>query len=188
MGTTAALALRWPDLAVIARGPQASQQLAEDVETAYQDGSFSSYTPAWTAQGTVQPASPSLLTGRYKVRNGLCDFMIFCGFGASTTGGRDSLRFGLPVAASAVIPWQVSLAKMWVPNTGNFHGCGEIAAGTTEVRPIFPATTGVVWMDYWRHANSSGTATNQGIPQISAGTGLTIQSGGNIVITGRYLV
>lgn len=183
MGTTAVYAFPYPEDGVTAQGPSATQALANAIEAAYTDTTWTTYTPAWTSAGTIQPGSPTTIFGRYRLDHGWCDVAIGAMFGPSTSGGNGALRFSLPFAASSAINQQILVAKTWLPANGLWGGIGVIDIGGTVVRPHFGAVSTQCNLQAWQSAETPSGGTATGWPQVA---GYSIQNGGNCYVSGRY--
>jgi hypothetical protein len=185
MAVTPVYNWRLPDGPVAANGPQAFANLATDIEATLAGVGVSTYTPSWTSDGSQQPANPSSKVGKYRLANGWCDFSIYIGFGASVSGGKGRLALGLPVAASSSLFEQVVRCKLWVPAIGNWDGIGLIPAGSSSVWPLWTVASNNSTITYWRN-NDDNNNPGTGYPQIPGHW--TCESGGNVVVSGRYLV
>ena len=185
MGATAVYGWRLPDGPIAADGPDAFSDLASDIETTMSAPNWNSYTPAWASQGSQQPANPATKVGRYSVSNGWCDFLIYMSFGGTVNGGKGILSLGLPVAASSQVPEQTVRTKLWVPAVANWDGIGLISAGATVVYPLFTVANNNSTVGYWQNNDNTGAA-GTGIPNMPSHW--TCENGGNVVVTGRYLV
>ncbi len=183
MGTTVGLGLRWADLASTAKGPEATMNLANDVEAAYRSvAANATNNPTWSATGTGFVARE----GWYRNRNGWCDFGIQVVFGSSTTGGRMSLQVALPVAASALFDEQVCEASYYQPQIGHFKGQGRIMGGTALCRIAMPASLSLQYLKDWQHANAAGTSPGTGVPLMPSNA--VVYNGGWMCVGGRYMV
>ena len=186
MAVTPVYGWRLPDGPIGANGPVALSNLATDIETTLAGVQYQNYTPSWTSDGLQQPSNAATKIGRYRLANGWCDFSIFISFGASVSGGKGRLQLGLPVAASSQLFEQITRAKLWNPNVGAvIDGIGLISAGGTSVWPMFTVASTNSNLGYWTNndnANNPGT----GIPQFPGHW--TAENGGNVAVTGRYLV
>ena len=185
MGTTPVYGWPLPDGPLGANGPKAFSDLALGIENTLAATGVQSYTPSWTSDGSQQPANPSSRVGRYRLANGWCDFSIFLGFGASVSGGKGRLALGLPMAASSQLFEQVVRAKLWHPTSGVWDGIGLIPAGSSSVWPLWTVQSTNSNIDYWVNNDNNNTA-GTGVPKIAGHW--TAENGGNVVISGRYLV
>ena len=191
MGQTSVFTLPWPELPDLADGPDGFKDLAEATEAAMlneRNGVFDqTYEPQWRAT-SVNPFG-AVWTARYSVRNGWCNLHIYGSFTASTNGGRGFLYLSLPVPTRANMGEQLFLAKTWLPLEGwNFGGWCFVPAGGSWMYPCFSNDNNTSAQNRWRSADETG-ASNTGIPRnASGGSNYGVQNGGNIVISGRYLV
>ena len=190
MGATEIYGFRWPErTGVDPDGPQAIQDLAEDVEGVLSSSSVLSYTPAWTAQGSgsVQPSGAYTITGRYQVDRGVCSFSIVLLYGSTVNGGRGNLRFSLPLQANVDLSEQYVLARHSGLSGRYWPGMGIIFASEPNVvRPMFPQSLAGPVMNYWRDKTSAGTP-GQSIPPGSS-TEYIVANGGRCVVSGTYFV
>lgn len=176
-----------PTLSESADGPAALNALAVAIETTINDSSTTSYTPTWTADGSVQPTNPATKTGWYRTRAKICMFGATITFGASTTGGNGPLRLGIPLPAKAGITQTNINASLYNASPGNYDGQGEIRSGESTVLPRF--LIGVIPNDlsvgYWQYepAGGGGGATVPNHP----GGGKSVANGGYIRVNGSYL-
>lgn len=185
MAVTPVYGWRLPDGPIGANGPKAFSDLGTDIETTLAGVTVQNYTPSWTSDGSQQPANPASKTGRYRLANGWCDFSIYISFGGSVSGGKGRLALGLPVAASSQLFEQVVRAKLWVPLVGNFDGIGLIPSGSTSVWPLFTVSVNNSNIQYWLNNDNTGAA-GTGVPLMSGHW--PCESGGNAIVSGRYLV
>ena len=168
-----------------ADGPAAFQNLGSAAEQAVGGQQVTAYTPSWSAQGAIQPANPSLKQGYYRVANGWCDVYVYIGFGASSGGGVGALGVGLPVAASASVPFQVIPAWLHIPGIAYAAGVASLNLSATFAFPLFPQHFSTSALGNWRSADDSAAAGTS-VPLVSGG--YSVQSGGWVTVQGRYLV
>lgn len=189
METTPIYGWRTPSVNETADGPLAFATLAGDIEQTVASTATSTYTPNWTAD-IANPANPATRIGRYSVRNGFCELLIWLSFSGSTSGGRGNLRLSLPVPALSSIPEQRLNVKFWVPTLGTIPGIGLIFGSDNQrIAPYFPNHVNTGIHNHWRNVDGSGNGNDPktGIPYI-ADTVWGIQSGGNFLINGKYAV
>lgn len=186
MGFSSVYGWRLPDGPLGANGPKAFSELAGDIEGTLSGVRMQSYTPTWSSDGSQQPSNPASRIGRYQLSNGWCDFSIYISFSSTSSGGKGRLSLGLPAPASSQLAEQVVRAKLWHGTTGLIvDGIGLIAAGASAVRPMWTVSQSNSNIDFWLN-NNDGNQPGTGIPQIPSHW--TVEPGGNVVVSGRYLV
>lgn len=175
-----------PTLAETADGPAAFANLAGGIEATLSDTTHLTYLPEWVATG-AQPGNPSIRQGTYVIKNGVCDFVVTIAFGPSTDGGGGDLSVGIPVPALSAIGTQIVHCVLYTPLYGArmWVGAGIIDNPNTRVRPHFPLDDSHASMLPWA----------SGLSQFTGGTvpsgpnyPYSVQNGGLIAVTGRYIV
>lgn len=176
-----------PVHADVADGPGGFSDLALAIEETINNPSVVTYTPSWTADGTIQPVNPSSRVGYYQIQRKICQFYARIGFGASVGGGNGPLRVGLPFPGKTGLT-QISVnAWLYVPGNANFYGFGEIRAGEQTVLVQLPLGQSNTSMGYWRSEFPGGGITTT-LPSSPDGGVRSVTNGGSIIINGSYLV
>lgn len=175
-----------PVLADVADGPDAFSDLGLAIEGTINNPNVLTYTPSWTADGTIQPVNPSTRVGYYQMQKKICHVYARIEFGASVGGGNGALRIGLPAPGKTGM---IQLLNCWtfIPGNGHFEGLGEVRAGEQTVLPRFPYSPGNCTVAYWQ-SESVGGGIGTTIPAALSGTVRSVTNGAYIVINGSYIV
>lgn len=182
--TTPVFAWPVPVLGDVADGPDGFSDLALAIEATVNNANVLSYTPSWTADGSIQPVNPATRTGFYQLRRKLCYFWAQLTFGASSGGGTLPLRIGLPAPARTGMT-QMFQSSIFVPGTGTFPGTGEIRSGEATCLPMFPINSSSVILGFWQSANASALPST-GVPVSNTGIH-NVSNGGSIRVSGVYM-
>jgi hypothetical protein len=103
--------------------------LASDLNTATQQGAWTSYVPVWSSSGTAPSLNNGTIVGYYAKVGRLVTVKIEMNSGSSTTFGTGFYSWTLPVAA----------AVTGVP-TGQFAHSGSIALSSSGSGTFYTAT------------------------------------------------
>jgi hypothetical protein len=106
-------------------------------QTVLQGGTWTSYTPSWTASTTNPVLGNGTLTGRYSRVGNMVDFAIKMTAGSTTTFGSGPWSLSLPFTAASVIDMigNVMVGDLSVGTSGYSSGAAYIADGGTTVSP-----------------------------------------------------
>lgn len=188
MATTPIYGWRTPDLGEAPHGPNAIQDLAEDIEAALADAGYTTYNPTFVSAGSVPfGLGTSTRVGWYRVWKGWCDVVALITFGTGVSGGTDQLRFVLPVkgSPSGSPARQFTMCRLWTPSHGHWPGELFIPTNSDYGYPYFNNSQTDVRVNVFRNADPSGSA-GTGVPQIPGG--FPIQVTGKFSVNGRYRV
>ena len=186
MAKTPIYKLTSPELGDDADGTGNIQTLAQEVEDVLKTGEIQSYTPTWTATGTVKPSGLSAAVGRYVIDRGICTVGIWLSFASNVNGGRGDLRVTLPIPGRVTLPEQYLISKVYIPGVGSYLGQGMIVNGDPSwLRIVVPQDSGTSQIRYWRSADATG-AVGTGYPAVSGK--VSVLSGGNLAVSGTYFI
>lgn len=187
MGATTTFGWPYPDLSSAANGPAAFAAAMQAAEDTVKSTALTTYTPAWSSSGTVQPGGTVTKTGRYRVDNGRCQIWISFLGGATPSGGTGNLSIGLPVAPRSDMAYQYMPAWFFCPYAGGgiYAGLARPVASSLTMPVYFPASSSDTRLSQWRNA-TEGNGAGTGIPVIPSWYGFIQNS--EVVVAGSYFV